>query len=338
MGCSRSNTATPLARPAFPRENGGMKNVVVANPKAAAGRVRSLWDKSREAMEARLGGIEVRFTSGPGNATELTRRAIAEGANRIIAVGGDGTVNEVVNGFFDESGRAARETSLVVYPAGTGGDFARSIGMSGTDAVLALDEAEERPIDVGRAQFLDHAGKNVVRHFVNISSFGSSGLIVDKVNKSTKVLGGRVSFCIGELRGLVAYNNQRVRLRVDDVFDEEIVINTVAVANGRFFGGSMMIAPHALLDDGFFDVVVLGDIGLVTFLRYSGKIYKGRHIGLPEIRELRGRVIEATPPGREPVLIDLDGEQPGRLPVRYGILPSAIKLLAPWKRASVAGT
>jgi diacylglycerol kinase family enzyme len=177
MGCSRSSAAAPLARPAFPRENGGMKNVVVANPKAAAGRVRSLWDKSREAMEARLGG--------------------------------------------------------------------------------------------------------------------------------------RASFCIGALRGLVAYNNQRVRLRVDDVFDEEIVINTVAVANGRFFGGSMMIAPHALLDDGFFDVVVLGDIGLVTFLRYSGKIYKGRHIGLPEIRELRGRVIEATPPGREPVLIDLDGEQPG---------------------------
>jgi YegS/Rv2252/BmrU family lipid kinase len=314
-----------------------MKNVVVANPKAAAGRVQSLWEKSREAMEARLGGIEVRFTSGPGDATELTRRAIAEGANRIIAVGGDGTVNEVVNGFFDESGRAARETSLVVYPAGTGGDFARSIGMSGTDAVLALDEAEERPIDVGRAQFLDHTGKNVVRHFVNISSFGSSGLIVDKVNKSTKVLGGKASFCIGTLRGLVAYNNQRVRLRVDDVFDEEIVINTVAVANGRFFGGSMMIAPHALLDDGFFDVVVLGDIGLVTFLRYSGKIYKGRHIGLPEIRELRGRVVEATPPGREPVLIDLDGEQPGRLPVRYGVLPSAIKLLAPWKRAGAAG-
>jgi diacylglycerol kinase family enzyme len=202
---------------------------------------------------------------------------------------------------------------------------------------LALDEAEERPIDVGRAQFLDHTGKNVVRHFVNISSFGSSGLIVDKVNKSTKVLGGKASFCIGTLRGLVAYNNQRVRLRVDDVFDEEIVINTVAVANGRFFGGSMMIAPHALLDDGFFDVVVLGDIGLVTFLRYSGKIYKGRHIGLPEIRELRGRVVEATPLGREPVLIDLDGEQPGRLPVRYGVLPSAIKLLAPWKRASAAG-
>jgi diacylglycerol kinase (ATP) len=314
-----------------------MKNVVVANPKAAAGRVRSLWNKSREAVEARLGSVEARFTSGPGDATELTRRAIAEGASRIVAVGGDGTINEVVNGFFDENGLAARETTLVVYPGGTGGDFARSIGMSGVDVLSALDEATERLIDVGRAELVDHTGKSIVRHFVNISSFGSSGLIVDKVNKATKALGGKASFYIGTLKGLVAYKNQRVRLKIDQEFDEEVAINTVAVANGRFFGGSMMIAPHALVDDGLFDVVVLGDIGLTKFLRYSGKIYNGEHLGLPGIRELRGRVVEATPLGPEPVLIDLDGEQPGKLPVRYRVLPSAIKLLAPWKRAS-AGT
>ena len=314
-----------------------MKNVVVANPRAAAGRVRSLWEKSRDAMQARLGDIEVRFTSGPGDATTLTRRAIGEGADRVIALGGDGTVNEVVNGFFDERGRAARETGLFVYPGGTGGDFVRSIGMSGTDPILALEEAEERLVDVGLSQLTGHDGKSIIRHFINVSSFGSSGLIVDKVNKATKMLGGKASFFIGTLKGLVAYANQRIRLKVDDVFDEEVVINTVAVANGRFFGGSMMIAPHACVDDGFFDVVVLGDIGLATFLRYSGKIYKGEHLGLAGVRELRGRVVEATPCGRDPVLIDLDGEQPGRLPARYAVLPNAIKLFAPWKRAATRG-
>jgi len=310
-----------------------MKNVVVANPKAAAGRARGIWQKNREALEARLGEIEVRFTTGPGDATLVTRHVIAEGVDRVIALGGDGTVNEVVNGFFDATGRAASAVTLVVYPGGTGGDFARSIGMSGTDPIVALDEAHERLVDVGRCELTGPDGAKILRHFINISSFGSSGLIADKVNKSTKLLGGKASFYLGTLKGLIAHDNQRIRLKVDDVLDEEVVINTVAVANGRFFGGSMMIAPHAVVDDGLFDVVVVGDIGLARFLRYSGRIYKGEHIGLEAIRELRGRVVEATPCGTTPVLIDLDGEQPGRLPVRYAVLPRAIKVLAPWDLA-----
>ncbi|MBI5511484.1 MAG: diacylglycerol kinase family lipid kinase [Deltaproteobacteria bacterium] len=312
-----------------------MKNIVVANPKAAAGRVRSLWEKSRAGLEARLGSIEVRFTTAPGDATTITRRAIADGFDRVIAMGGDGTVNEVVNGFFDAAGLAATGTALVIYPGGTGGDFVRSIGMAGVHPIEALENAEDRLVDVGRAVFCGHDGRELTRHFINISSFGSSGLIVDKVNKATKMFGGKASFYLGTLKGLLQYDNQRVRLAVDGQA-EELLVNTVAVANGRFFGGSMMIAPGALVDDGQLDVVVLGDIGLSTFLRYSGKIYKGEHLTLPGVKVSRGRVVEATPLGSEPVLIDLDGEQPGRLPVRYEILPKAIRLFAPWKTA-VAG-
>jgi len=254
-------------------------------------------------------------------------------------VGGDGTINESVNGFFDVAGAPRRrEVELVVYPLGTGSDFARSIGLGSDSAETLLADAEPRRIDVGRAELTGHRGEPLVRYFINISSFGSSGLIVDKVNHTSKRLGGKASFFMGTLKGLLAYRNQRVRLRVDDAFEEELLINTVAVANGRYFGGSMMVAPNAVVDDGVFDVTVIGDVGLATFLRYSGALYKGAHMNLPGIRGLRGRRVSAVPLGSEAVLIDLDGEQPGRLPVSYQILPGAITVMAPWRRAvAVAG-
>jgi len=309
-----------------------MKNVAVANPEAASGRVRKWWAASRVAIEAHLGPVEVKFTERPRQATILTRRAIDEGAKRIIAVGGDGTINEVVNGFVDTRGAVAPDVTLVAFPGGTGGDFVRSIGMAGRDVEQALAVASERRIDLGRATVIGRDGCEVVRHFINISSFGSSGLIVDKVNKATKALGGRASYLIGTVKGLIQYRNQRVRLRVDDETLEQVV-NTVAVANGRFFGGSMMIAPWAILDDGLFDVVIVGDVGPATFLRYLGRIYRGEHLGLPEITVLTGKSVEALPLGKASVFVDVDGEQPGRLPAHYEVLPLAISVLAPWTRA-----
>lgn len=310
-----------------------MKTVAVANPRAAAGRVKTWWQENKKAVEDRLGPVEVQFTTGPGHATRLARDAILEGATRVIAVGGDGTVNEVVNGFFDLDRLIGGNVQLLVYPGGTGGDFVRSIGMSGIAVAEALANAEERVIDAGRARLTAPDGSVRTHYFINISSFGSSGLIVDKVNKAPKVFGGKASFFVGTVRGLLAYRNQPVRLRIDDGPEEEHVINTVAVANGRFFGGSMKVAPDAIVDDGLFDIVVLGDIGLGTFVARSGDIYKGVHIKHPWVSVRRGKKVEATPLGKDPVLIDLDGEQPGRLPVTYEVLPRCIRLLAPWQRA-----
>ncbi len=309
-----------------------MRTVIVANPQAAAGKVKRDWHRYHRAIVERLGPSEVRFTSGPNDATRIVREAIAAGAERVVVVGGDGTINEAVNGFFDAAGHAA-EAELVVFPGGTGSDFARSVGLQDIAMVDALKVAQTRRIDVGRAELTAPDGEPRVRYFINISSFGCSGLVVDKVNKTSKALGGKLSFFVGTLRGMLAYKNQRVRLRVDDSFEEELVVNTVAIANGRYFGGSMMVAPAALVDDGVFDIVIIGDVGTTTFLRYSGALYKGEHMSKAGIRGLRGKRVQATPLGDEPVLIDLDGEQPGRLPVTYEVLPGALKLCAPWDRA-----
>lgn len=307
-----------------------MKTIIVANPAAAHGQVGRRFKEFSHRIAQYFGPCEARLTRAPGDGERLVRSCIREGYERIVVVGGDGSVNEAVNGVMHED---ATDMELAYFPAGTGGDFARSIGLSDRRLADGFDGATSRRIDIGKAELTGHDGRPLTRYFANISSFGASGVIVDKVNRSSKRLGGKVSFAIGTLRGLASYNNRRVRLRVDDNFEEELVINTVAVANGRYFGGSMKVAPHALLDDGVFHVIVLGDITLADFLRYSARIYRGTHLKLPEVRELRGARVVATPISAGPTLIDLDGEQPGRLPVTYTLLPKALALYAPWDRA-----
>lgn len=312
-----------------------MKTAIIVNPRAGAGKVGRRWTHYNRSISACFGPAEVRFTQAPRDATKLTRQAVREGFERVVIVGGDGTLNEAVNGLFSEDGETCigADVSFVLYPAGTGGDFCRSLGQASRSLNELLHGATDRRIDLGRVRLTAPDGSPMQRYFINISSFGASGLIVDKVNHTTKRFGGRASFVFGTIKGLLAYENQRVRLQIDDVFDEEVIITTVAVANGRYFGGAMKIAPDARIDDGKLDVVILSDISTAKFVRYSGRLYQGRHIGLPEVRVIRGRSITATPLGRAPVLIDLDGEQPGKLPVRYDVMPQQIKVYADWDRA-----
>jgi len=310
-----------------------MKTVVIANPRAGGGKVGRRWPRLQAAIGAALGPADVRFTEGPGDATTLTRRALGDGVERVLVVGGDGTVNEAVNGFFGADGRSlAPDAVLGVIPAGTGGDFARSVGLGDLSAERLLAEATVAPADVGRAEYVAHDGKVATRYFLNISSLGSSGLIVDMVNHTTKRFGAKASFLWGTVKGLLRYENQPMRVTVDGEAHEGLV-NIVAVANGRYFGGAMKVAPGALIDDGLFDVVIVGDIGLATFLGVSRKLYRGEHLGHPRIRVFQAREVSVETTGKERVLLDLDGEQPGQLPVSYRILPAALKLMVPWSRA-----
>lgn len=306
-----------------------MKTVVIANPHACNGRVGRHWADYARRITKVIGPLEFCHTSAPREATVMVRQAIHAGAERIVVVGGDGSVNEAVNGFFENDQPIGAGVALAVWPVGTGCDFARSIGLSGVSLAQAYAGATERRIDVGKASFTNLDGRRESRYFLNIASCGSSGLIADKVNTSHKWLGAQLSYYIGTLHGLLAYQNQRVRLKIDDKIEEEMLINTVAVANGRYFGGGMMIAPHALLDDGALDIIVVGDVGVMTFLKDSTLLYRGKHLAQPYIRSFRGSVVEVTPLDDTPVLLECDGEQVGRLPVRYEILPQALRLFAP---------
>ncbi len=203
----------------------------------------------------------MRLTTAPGHATELTREALTEGARLIVAVGGDGTISEVANGFFDGERAIAPEAELAVVCRGSGCDFIRTFGISKkTDR--ALDVAAggtARTIDVGVARFTGPDGEPAERLFVNVASAGMTGFAAEKANQSSKRLGATVTFAWAGLSSLISYTNRRMRVSIDGE-ERELVSNNVIVANCRSWAGGMKILPMAEPDDGELDVLVWGDI------------------------------------------------------------------------------
>lgn len=304
--------------------------VFVLNPQAAAGTTRRRFERVRARFQATLPSMDVRLTEGPGHATELAREAVRAGAAAVIAVGGDGTNNEVVNGFFDEVGeRIDSPTAFGVVTSGTGGDFRRTFGwtLDPKDDLARIEADRRRRIDVGRVRYRREDGGEGVRCFVNIGSFGMSGAIVETVNAGSKALGAKGAFMSATLRQMLRYRAPKVRLSLDDEAAEEVAITTVAVANGQYFGGGMWIAPEALCDDGAFELVVIRAASVGFWLKNGLKIYSGAHKELPEVICKGCRKLRAEPVGDEPVLIELDGEQPGLLPATFEIVPSCLDLL-----------
>jgi len=249
----------------------------------------------------------------------------------IAIVGGDGTVNEVSQAYIDDEGNPVAGPDLALVPSGTGGDFRRTfeLGDAVDDAVDRLARATPRPLDLGLLEATADDGSRVVRAFLNITSFGIGGLTDRIVNDTPKWMGGRAAFFLGTLRAMAAYHNHGIVLRVDgeEVYRGRIL--NVAIANGRFFGGGMMVAPDADPSDGKFDVVVLGDLGRAEAIALSGKIYKGTHVTSPKVQVVRGSVVQAEPArGDAQVLIDMDGETPGRIPLTARVAPGALRIRA----------
>ena len=301
--------------------------VFVVNPASANGRTRRRWGDLERSFRTRLGTFDVRTTERPGHARELTRTALAGGASTIVSVGGDGTLNEVVNGFLDETGRPwSRNSCLGVLSVGTGADFAKTFHGPATPDELArvVQDPFIRTIDAGRCEFMGPEGP-MSRYFVNVAEFGSGGAIVDRVNRSTKLLGGRVSFLLAILRTLPRYRNTRVVYRADEGLRREAIVNDFVVANGRYFGAGLLPAPTADLEDGLFDVVIFGDIDFRTARRNLPALRRGEHLTLKDVSTFRCHTLTIESEGE---MIDLDGEFVGRRPVRFEILPKAVPILA----------
>lgn len=300
------------------------KVVFVVNPRSANGETGRSWRSVAEKFRARIGDFGELFTSRPMEAAELTRRSLQGGADIVVAVGGDGTTNEVINGFF-EGGKVVRKgAALAVLPRGTGGDFPKTFKWPATvdSAVARLEAGRIKPLDVGKISYTSHEGAKQERYFANIASCGSSGLVDRYVNNSSKALGGKLSFKIAAARATLAYKDRRCRVRFDDGPWEELDITCLAVANGQFFGGGMWVAPSARTDDGIFDVTIWTGYRLKDFIVHSSKIYDGRHVKLPGTTQRQAKRVEAL--CDEECLLDIDGEAPGRLPATWELLPGAV--------------
>jgi YegS/Rv2252/BmrU family lipid kinase len=303
-----------------------MRTFLVVNPESAGGTTGRRWPEIRAEVLRALGdGAEHAFTERPMHAAALTAEALRNGFRRIVAVGGDGTLNEVVNGFFQAGSAVPPDACLALVPRGTGGDFRRTFGLNGSlRETCARLTGDVRPLDVGRVRFTRPDGSPGERYFVNVASFGVSGQVDRAVNSTSKVLGGRVSFFVASVRTLLGWRDQTVRIRVDGGPEETLGITTLAIANGQYFGGGMRVAPEADPSDGQLDVTIWSGYHLKDFALKSASVYDGRHVRWAGTRTLRCRRLEAR--SDEEVLLDVDGEQPGRLPATFDLLPGALRL------------
>lgn len=307
----------------------------IVNPKSAGGSTEQRWARIASDLATNFGAFQVEFTRRAGHGIELAQTAAEQGRKFIIACGGDGTINEVANGIL----LSGKETELGVFPSGTGGDFRRSLDIpnSTREAAQALRDGVTKKIDVGRVSFVNHQNEPANRYFLNVSSFGLSASINERVKGKDSlnwlpgdVLRGKAKFAISTLQEVLDFEFTTVRVKIDDA--EEKSLNTInfCVANARFFGGGMKIAPDAKLDDGFFDVVNIGDIKTAKIIFNAYRLYSGSHLSLDEVKYKLARRVEIRPANENQVVdIETDGELPGKLPAIYEIVPQILKVRVP---------
>jgi YegS/Rv2252/BmrU family lipid kinase len=262
-----------------------------------------------------LRGEEV-LSEFPGHLGQAAREA---GDSLLVVVGGDGTVNEVANGV------AGTDAEIAVLPCGTGQDFGRTHGVPSRfdDAVHVALGGELRTIDLGRVE-LD---EGISRVFANVGSAGMSGAVARRANAMTKALGGRTTFFYALTREFLAWQNTNVLVELDGGVRREGAMHDVIVANGRYHGGGMKLAPDARQDDGVFDVVTIGDVNKLDFLTTAPKLYSGRYLSHPKVELLRSPFVAIS--SAEPLPLEVDGEPIGTTPARFELVPAALRLRVP---------
>ena len=300
--------------------------VFVVNPASANGSTRRRWPEiAHLAAEAGLVGPAL-LSEGPGQIADLARRACEDGAQLVVAVGGDGTVNEAVNGLMRVE--PERRAELATVPRGTGKDFARSFGIpTAVEKALAVArDGAVRTVDVGRASFVEWDGTPGEAYFANFAGAGISGAVAARANTSSKALGGKVAFLRATTSVFMRWKNSDYEVQIDGERRSGRMLEVIAAIGDQLAGG-MRLAPDADPADGLFDVVLIGDATKVDFVRTLPGIYRGTYLPHPRAEVVRGRRLEIET--ATPLPIALDGEQPGTTPAVFEIVPGALRLRVP---------
>jgi len=311
-----------------------LKPFLVINPRSANGATARHLDGIARAVRNVLGDVAHAFTEGAMHGAALTREALRAGHDLIVAVGGDGTINEVVNGFFQPArpGEPPRpikpSAALALLPRGTGGDLRRTLGFDrDLKRCAARLNGDRAAVDVGRVDYLAEDGLAASRYFINVGEVGVGARVVEIANRSSKRLGGKVTFMLASLRALLGWRDLRIAVSFDGGPAEDLSVTALVIANGKYFGGGMMVAPEARLDDGQFHVTIWSGYRLSDFVLKSGSMYDGSHVNLKGTRTRTARTVRVEPKGPGPVGIEVDGERLGRLPATFTLLPGALLLV-----------
>jgi len=300
----------------------------ILNPAAGHGRAVGVWESFRAEAERRLPGAVCVRTDGPAHAAAIAREAVIDGARSIIAVGGDGTFSEVLEGVMSAPAALRRAVALAALPAGSGCDLARHLAYpkdrQGLADLFAL--GLRRPADVGRVKYRGLDGAARERHFINIAAFGVAGDVAHHIHRTGKALGGRLSYALSSAWVLLTARAKALRLNADGR-DLSGRYHMGVLANTSSMGGGMLIAPGASHEDGALDLVLVADMSRFRLLRNFPKIYGGTHldeegVSLHSVRSLRAE-------SDETVYLNIDGEADGMLPASFEVLPQAVTLLLP---------
>ncbi len=307
-----------------------MKTILIVNPVSARLKQGAGWAQIRQALAAENFPYDAVFTERRGHALELARQALAGGFGLIAAVGGDGTLNEVVNGMIGADGRPVNpEAVLGLISTGTGCDFARTAGIPRdlTAAAAQLARARgARSFDIGEITFrLNGQDADTHRYFANVAGMGFDAEVIERTEIGGKRGGGTIPYLTTLLTTISAYRNKDVSLRIDD---QTIAgrMNSVVICNGKYFGGGMEIAPHAALDDGLFHITTLGDFGTIEVMLNTPRLYNGTILSHPKVTEYRGKVL--TVESRQRMMIEADGEMIAPGPATFRIHPALLQLRA----------
>ena len=330
--------------------------LVIANPAAGRGRTGRGLTSLVNAVRDTLGEVDVAETGRRGDAEALAADAARGGRPLVVGLGGDGTLDEIVNGLLsiqpprDRSGdgcggedAATRLPALGIVGTGTGGDFGRSLGIPHELGayLAALKNGADRTVDVGWARYPDVDGRVAERYWINVLSAGVGGLVDRYTAAAPSFLGGRLAYGQATVRAIIMC--KRVRLVCDYVDPQgerhllPVHAHAVAVCNGQTFGGGMNIAPMASLDDGLLEVIVFQPRTRWRLVGRLKTVYAGTHLLEPGVHHFTCRELEvrpASPPaGRRPHTglfpLDVDGDPLGDVPVAAGVAPAALRVRAP---------
>jgi diacylglycerol kinase (ATP) len=300
--------------------------MVICNPVSGGGRGLSLLPVVRRTLESEGVRYVAGTTGGRWHAAQLARSAVEGGCSAVIAIGGDGTLFEVINGVMFP-GEGAGDTAIGLIMAGRGSDFGKSLGIP-SDAQVAcaqLLEGRTRRIDLGQVTFEGAGERRITRFFANAAGLGFDAEVTLKANAGPRILGGTIPYLNALARTLGTYRNKHVTVKLDDEEPWIARVNSVVIANGQYFGGGMKIAPDALLTDGVLDVTVIGDFSKVELVKNVPRVYDGSHVTHPKVSIYRAHQVDVTSTDR--LLLQADGELLGRAPATLSVVPLALRFM-----------
>ncbi|MBB6218071.1 YegS/Rv2252/BmrU family lipid kinase [Anaerosolibacter carboniphilus] len=285
----------------------------IINPVAGKGKGRIIAQQIHQFMKDKVIPYDIRFTRYKGDGEILAKEAVIRGCSTIIAVGGDGTIYEVINGM------GLKTAALGIVPSGTGNDLAKTLGIpkSPMKALKIIYGGHKVIIDCGQANG---------RYFLNVASVGLDAEIVKETENIKKYIKGPSAYAVGVLKTLLHFRNKEILLEIDGIqIKRQIML--VAVANGRYYGGGMKIAPQAEIEDGYFDICIINRISKGKLLRLFPTIFSGEHMKIKEVELIRGKIIKIS--GIERLMLNVDGDIVGEAPVSIEIYRGGIEVFVP---------